>query len=88
MRASLADGGDLPRIAPARFGSELRWRGDHWRASVNALRFDRQDRVAAIETATPGYTLVDAHVAWHLDTRGGNASSPSRCSQAISSYAM
>ena len=31
-----------------------------------------QDDVAELETATPGYTLVDAHVAWHADTAAGN----------------
>ena len=33
----------------------------------------KQDDVAEFESATPGYTLVDAHVAWHLDTAAGNA---------------
>ncbi|MCC8362266.1 TonB-dependent receptor [Lysobacter sp. A6] len=73
VRASLAGGGDLPRIAPARFGSELRWELGGWRASLGALRVDAQDRVAAFETTTPGYTLVDAHIAWHLDTKHENA---------------
>ena len=43
------------------------------RASVNALHVQRQDRVADFETQTPGYTLVDAHVAWHVDTKHSNA---------------
>src|SRR5690606_34865503 len=73
VRAKLADGGNLPRIAPARVGAELRWERDALRASLGAVRYMEQDRVAAFETATPGYTLVDAHVAWHADTRGGNA---------------
>jgi iron complex outermembrane receptor protein len=74
VHASLADGGgDLPRIAPSRFGSELRWENGGWRASLNAIRVDKQDRVAAFETATPGYTMVDAHVAWHFDTHNENA---------------
>ncbi|KGQ19575.1 Outer membrane protein [Lysobacter dokdonensis DS-58] len=73
VRASLADGGDLPRIAPARFGSEWRWEKGDWRASLNAVRVDKQDRVAAFETPTPGYTLVDAHFAWHIDTKHANA---------------
>ena len=33
----------------------------------------KQDRVAANETTTPGYTLVDAHLAWHRDTPAGHA---------------
>ncbi|CAA9357406.1 MAG: Zinc-regulated outer membrane receptor [uncultured Lysobacter sp.] len=66
--AQLALSGSLPRIAPARVGSELRWTSGAWRASLGAIRYARQDRVAENESATPGYTLVDAHLAWHLDT--------------------
>jgi iron complex outermembrane recepter protein len=73
VRASVDGGGDLPRIAPARFGTELRWERNAWRASLHGVRVDAQDRVAALETTTPGYTLVDAHIAWHVDTHGGNA---------------
>ncbi|HWS79131.1 MAG TPA: TonB-dependent receptor, partial [Thermomonas sp.] len=69
--AQVATGGNLPRIVPARAGATLRWERDAWRASLGAVRYATQDDVAAYETATPGYTLVDAHVAWHIDTRGG-----------------
>ncbi|MBW3549518.1 MAG: TonB-dependent receptor, partial [Proteobacteria bacterium] len=65
--------GNLPRIAPSRLGGELRWEHGPLRASLGAVRYARQDDVAAFETATPGYTLVDAHLAWHVDTSGGNA---------------
>ncbi|MCA0394787.1 MAG: TonB-dependent receptor [Proteobacteria bacterium] len=71
--ADIALAGNLPRIAPWRVGTELRWQGEHWRAGVGAVRYARQDRVAEFETDTAGYTLVNAHVAWHLDTAGGNA---------------
>jgi iron complex outermembrane receptor protein len=69
--AQVATGGNLPRIAPSRVGSELRWERDGWRASIGAVRYLKQDDVAAFEDATPGYTLVDAHVAWHIDTASG-----------------
>lgn len=71
--AEIAAGGNLPRIAPQRVGAELGWRREAWRASLGAVRYARQDRVAPHETPTPGYTLVDAHLAWHHDTRAGNA---------------
>jgi iron complex outermembrane receptor protein len=71
--AELPLSGNLPRMAPSRLGGELRWEQGHWRASVGAVRYARQDRVATNEAETAGYTLVDAHVAWHLDTAGGNA---------------
>lgn len=65
--------GNLPRLAPARLGSELSWNQGPWRASLGAVRYMKQDRVAVNETTTPGYTLVDAHLAWHRDTPAGNA---------------
>ncbi|HZX81210.1 MAG TPA: TonB-dependent receptor [Lysobacter sp.] len=70
---SIALDGPLPRIAPARVGGEVRWERGPWRASLGAIRYARQDRVAAFEDATPGYTLVDAHLTWHLDASGGTA---------------
>ena len=70
---AIALGGNLPRIAPWRLGGELRWEANAWRASLGAVRYARQDDVAAGESATPGYTLVNANIAWHGDTPGGNA---------------
>lgn len=69
--AQVATGGNLPRIAPSRIGSELRWERDGWRASLGAVHYLRQDDVAAFEAPTAGYTLIDAHIAWHIDTAGG-----------------
>ncbi len=67
VQASLNDGGNLPRIPPGRFGAELRWEASAWRASVGATRYMKQDKVAVNETETAGYTMVDAHVAYHID---------------------
>lgn len=67
VRATFDDGGNVPRIAPSRLGGELRWSNGHWRASLGAVRYAKQDDVAANETPTGGYTLVDAHLAWHID---------------------
>lgn len=71
VTARVANGGNLPRIVPARLGATLRWEREGWRASLGAVRHAQQDDVAAYETATPGYTLVDAHLAWHFDARSG-----------------
>lgn len=70
VRATLAGGGNLPRIAPARFGAQLRWERGQWRAALGALHVFRQSDVADGETATPGYTLVDAYAARHIDFAG------------------
>ena len=67
VHASLDAGGDLPRIVPARLGTSLAWERDGWRASAGATRIFEQDRTAAFESPTPGYTLVDAHLAYHWD---------------------
>lgn len=71
--ADIALDGNLPRIAPSRLGAELAWAGSQWRAGVGAIRYAKQDDVAAFEEETAGYTLVNANLAWHLDTAGGNA---------------
>jgi iron complex outermembrane receptor protein len=68
VRASLDDGGNLPRIVPARFGAGASWERDGWRANIGAVRAADQDKVATFETPTDGYTLVDAHLAYHWDT--------------------
>ena len=72
-RAELPLSGNLPRLAPSRVGGDLRWTSDHWRAGIGAVRHSRQDDVAAFEQPTPGYTLVHANLAWHMDTASGNA---------------
>lgn len=68
VRGELDSGDNLPRIAPSRFGVDLNWKTDRWRAAIGATRVMRQDDVAADESETAGHTLVDAHFAWHWDT--------------------
>ncbi len=68
MEATVSQTGPLPRIAPARLGASVGWELSGWRASVGAVRYDKQDRVAANERPSDGYTLVDAHLAYHWDT--------------------
>lgn len=68
VRARLDQGGNLPRIAPSRLGAQFRWEAVRWRASLGATRYAKQDKVAVGETPTDGYTLVDAHLAYHLDS--------------------
>jgi len=63
-QASLANGGHLPRIAPARLGASLDWSSGGWRAALGAVRYQAQERVAEHEDPSPGYTLVDAHLAY------------------------
>ncbi|MGQ0799473.1 MAG: TonB-dependent receptor [Pseudomarimonas sp.] len=67
VRATFDAGGNVPRIVPQRVGADLRWNASAWRISVGATRYDRQDDVAPNESPTDGYTLVDAHFAYHVD---------------------
>ena len=43
-------------------GGKLTWRSGGWYADGGALHVFKQDRIAAFETATPGYTRIDASV--------------------------
>lgn len=72
-RTELANDGNLPRIAPPRVGASLAWTLNGWRASLGAVRYQRQDDVAANEEPSPGYTLVDAHLAYRWDRGDGNS---------------
>ena len=76
VRATFADGGgNVPRIAPSRAGADLQWQQEGWRASLGAVRYSKQDKVAVNETPTDGYTLVNAHLAYHWDVGNDDYSS-------------
>lgn len=62
--AEFDDGSNLPRIAPARFGAGLEWQFGAWHARLGGIRYQAQDDIAEFETATPGYTLINAHVSY------------------------
>lgn len=64
---------NLPRVSPSRIGGKLTWRGGAdgvWYADLGVTHVFAQERVAAFESATPGYTRVDASVRYRL--RYGN----------------
>lgn len=56
----------LPRIAPAHLGLKLDYEDGTWSTGLALRCAARQSRITADETATPGYTLVNAHVAYLL----------------------
>jgi len=59
IKGELVGGGNLPRIPPMRLGGELNYEQGPWNASVSAMHYFEQDNVAAYETHTEGYTMVD-----------------------------
>ena len=66
VRARLSDGGHLPRISPDRVGGSVAWSSGPAIAWLSVIRVRAQDRLAALETATPGYTRVDGELAWRI----------------------
>ena len=72
VRAKIKDGGgNLPRIPPLRFGGALEVftaQGTYGRISL--LRATRQDRIAANESETAGYNLLDLELAQRIPVQG------------------
>ncbi|MBK8066969.1 MAG: TonB-dependent receptor [Rhodanobacteraceae bacterium] len=72
VRAHVVGGGDLPRIPQSRLGGELRWHTGAWQASVGALHYFEQDRVAALESTSDSFTLWDAYLGYTFDAGSAN----------------
>ncbi|BFM06126.1 TonB-dependent receptor [Halioxenophilus aromaticivorans] len=70
VRAKLADGGDLPRTPPKRFGFDIDYQTGPWSANVNWTNYAEQDKVAALETSTDDYDLLAASVTYRLPFAG------------------
>jgi iron complex outermembrane receptor protein len=60
VRADFDSGGNLPRIPPLRYGGGLFYEDDAMRVAFGILHTARQDDVAANESPTNGFTMVDA----------------------------
>jgi iron complex outermembrane receptor protein len=65
VRATFADGTNVPRIPPVRVGGGVYWRDTNWFARINLLHAFAQNDIAPIgETPTPGYNLLKAEVSY------------------------
>ena len=64
IRAELDDGTPLPRIPPMRLSGALEAQTGPFDVRGEVEWFAEQDRVAAFETPTDGFTHVNASVAW------------------------
>ena len=74
VRAKLADGGagnnnNLPRIPAQRVGVKVDANWQAWSGVAEFYRVGKQDKVAAFETATPGYNMLNLSA--NYDTRIG-----------------
>lgn len=65
-RAQLKDGGDLPRIPPLRIGASAEYEIGSWRAELSGQHYFEQDKTAPLESATDGYTLIDAQLSYAI----------------------
>ncbi len=63
-RATLKDGTPVPRIPPLRMIGGATLDAEHWSARAEVEHDFKQDRVSALETPTPAFTLVNASVNW------------------------
>ena len=65
VRATFADGSNVPRIPPLRLGGGLFWRDANWLARVRLLHALAQNNIAiAGETPTAGYDDLRAEVSY------------------------
>ncbi|MGI8705217.1 MAG: TonB-dependent receptor [Sphingomicrobium sp.] len=64
VRATVKGAGPVPRIPPMRVLAGLEAQSNRWDGRFEVERVAKQDRVAAFETPTDGFTLVNASVAW------------------------
>ncbi|MDM3871826.1 TonB-dependent receptor [Porticoccus sp. W117] len=71
VRAELNDGSDVPRITPARFGTELEYGAGEWSAKLRWTEVQDQDRPGDEEEPTEGYSRVDTSLSYQID--GNNA---------------
>lgn len=69
VRATFADGTNVPRIPPMRVGGGLFYRDSNWLARVNFLHAFGQSNTAENETTTPGYNLLKAEVSYTHKTK-------------------
>ncbi|MGC1271055.1 MAG: TonB-dependent receptor [Croceibacterium sp.] len=64
VRATLADGSPVPRMPPLSLLGALEWQSDQFDLRAEVQHFNAQDRIAAYETTTAGFTLTNLSVAW------------------------
>jgi iron complex outermembrane receptor protein len=65
VRATIKGSGPAPRIPPLRLLGGIEAQSDRVNGRVEVEWVDGQDRIAAFETPTDGYTMVNASVSVH-----------------------
>lgn len=67
VHGELSSGENLPRVSPARLAAEARAKQGAWDGGLRVVHVFEQDRVAPLEAVTPGYTRIDADLAWTIE---------------------
>ena len=70
IRAELSDGGNLPRIPPMRIGSQFNYQTNNIATELSVSHYFKQNDIAAFETETDSYTMVDANFNYFIDGIG------------------
>ena len=71
VRARLADGGgNLPRIPAQRLGVKFDANWQAWNGVAEFYRVGKQDKVAAFETQTPGYNMLNLSASYNTRIAG------------------
>jgi len=66
IRAKLDKGGNLPRIPPARLGTNLEYNHRQWHLDADLTYTFKQSRVSTLETETDGYTTLNIGLGYEL----------------------
>ena len=64
VRATFADGTNVPRIPPMRLGGGVFYRDANWLMRINLLHAFPQNDIGAFETQTAGYNLLKAEISY------------------------
>jgi len=73
VRATFADGSNVPRIPPVRVGGGLYWRDANWFARVKLLHAFAQNNIAPVaETPTAGYDDLRAEITYSWRPSGSH----------------
>ncbi|WP_331345272.1 TonB-dependent receptor [Cellvibrio sp. UBA7661] len=66
LKDSLESSSDLPRIPPLRVGARAEYELGKWRAEISGQHYFEQNNVAALETASNAYTLIDTQISYSI----------------------
>jgi iron complex outermembrane receptor protein len=68
VKGELSGGADLPRMPPLRYGARFQYHDDRIILGLEATRYGDQDEIAAYETPTGGYSMINADFRWRIKT--------------------